>query len=255
MISGYLITSILVDGLDEDRFSIAKFYERRARRILPALFFVLIVTTVAGWVWMIPTEFEEYSRTLAAVVLFASNIYFWRVDDYFAPAAQVTPLSRWLVLAGRRGHSACAGTHRLHTDPHGTGRAGASRVDPADTETFLEDVAQVIRFEELQGVILVGHSFAGSIVSGLADRMPERLRHLVYLDAMILQSGQSQLDTAPAGLIETYEQRAKASSGGLTVMPNPPEHYGITDRKKACEMARQPRYPPSAPDLLRQAQP
>ena len=99
VISGYLITSILVDELDQDRFSIAKFYERRARRILPALFFVLIVTTVAGWVWMIPTEFEKYSRTLAAVVLFASNIYFWRVDDYFAPAAQVTPLLHTWSLA------------------------------------------------------------------------------------------------------------------------------------------------------------
>ena len=60
---------------------------------------MLIVTTVAGWVWMIPTEFEEYSRTLAAVVLFASNIYFWRVDDYFAPAAQVTPLLHTWSLA------------------------------------------------------------------------------------------------------------------------------------------------------------
>ena len=60
---------------------------------------MLIVTTVAGWVCMTPTEFEEYPRTLAAVVLFASNFYFWQVDDYFAPAAQVTPLLHTWSLA------------------------------------------------------------------------------------------------------------------------------------------------------------
>jgi len=96
-------------------------------------------------------------------------------------------------------------------------------------DTWIEDVGQVIRCEDLSDVILVGHSFAGSIVSGLADRMPERLRHLVYLDAMILQSGQAALDTAGAGHIERYRQRAVERDGVLLVPPNPPEYYGVFD--------------------------
>ena len=99
VISGYLITSILIEDLRSGRFSIARFYERRARRILPALFFVLIWTTVAGWLWMVPAQFEEYSRTLVSVVLFVSNIYIWRGEDYFAQAAELDPLLHTWSLA------------------------------------------------------------------------------------------------------------------------------------------------------------
>jgi pimeloyl-ACP methyl ester carboxylesterase len=56
----------------------------------------------------------------------------------------------------------------------------------ATLETFIEDIAHVLRCEDLDDVILVGHSFSGSVVSALADRMPETLRHLVYLDAQLL---------------------------------------------------------------------
>ena len=99
VISGYLITSILVEDLRTGRFSIARFYERRARRILPALFFVLICTSIAGWLWMVPAQLEEYSRTLVTVVLFVSNVYIWRGDDYFAPAAELNPLLHTWSLA------------------------------------------------------------------------------------------------------------------------------------------------------------
>jgi peptidoglycan/LPS O-acetylase OafA/YrhL len=99
VISGYLITSLLIEDLRRDRFSIARFYERRARRILPALFLVLLCTSVAAWMWMVPAQLEEYARTLVAVVLFVSNVYFWRVDDYFAPAAELNPLLHTWSLA------------------------------------------------------------------------------------------------------------------------------------------------------------
>lgn len=103
-------------------------------------------------------------------------------------------------------------------------------------ETWIEDVANVIRFEDLDDVILVGHSFAGSVVSSLADRMPERLRHLVYLDAQILRSGQSLADVLPPEFIERYEQRAMETSNGLSIPPNGPEYFGITDPKMAAWM-------------------
>jgi peptidoglycan/LPS O-acetylase OafA/YrhL len=99
VISGYLITSILLEDLATGRFSIGHFYERRARRLLPALFLVLFCTSIAGWLWMVPEQFEEYSRTLVAVVLFASNIYFWRTQDYFAPVAELNPLLHTWSLA------------------------------------------------------------------------------------------------------------------------------------------------------------
>ena len=99
-------------------------------------------------------------------------------------------------------------------------------------ETFIEDVAQVFRYEELTDVVLVGHSFSGPVITAIADRMPERLRHLVYLDAMVLQSGQSAVDTAPPALIAGYRDRA-AASGGLSVPPNEPGYYSITDPQQA----------------------
>jgi peptidoglycan/LPS O-acetylase OafA/YrhL len=99
VISGYLITSIILEEISAGRFSVAGFYERRARRILPALFFVLLGTTVAGWIWMVPSAFEEYSRALIAVVLFLSNVYFWRTEDYFEPTADLNPLLHTWSLA------------------------------------------------------------------------------------------------------------------------------------------------------------
>ena len=99
VISGYLITTILVDDLAAGRFSIARFYERRARRILPALFVVLAATSVLAWAWMVPSQLEDYARTVIAVVLFVSNIHFWRSEDYFAPVAELNPLLHTWSLA------------------------------------------------------------------------------------------------------------------------------------------------------------
>jgi len=95
-------------------------------------------------------------------------------------------------------------------------------------ETFIEDIAQVFKYEDLNDVILVGHSFAGSVLSAIADRLPDRLRHLVYLDALILNSGESSADRSP-DRIEVYRQQALASGDGLSIPPASPEHYGIAD--------------------------
>lgn len=99
--------------------------------------------------------------------------------------------------------------------------------------TFIEDVAQVLLYEDLHDVVLVGHSFAGSIVSALADRMPDRIGHLVYLDALLLQSGQATADTAPPELIETYKQRAMAHDG-VSIPPGPSDYFGVTDPSMAA---------------------
>ncbi|MCH4810779.1 acyltransferase family protein [Vreelandella neptunia] len=99
VISGYLITSILIKDLENGRFSIAQFYERRARRILPALFFVMMCCIPFAYTWMIPQQFKDFSQAFVAVSFFSSNILFWAKEDYFAPAAELNPLLHTWSLA------------------------------------------------------------------------------------------------------------------------------------------------------------
>lgn len=92
VISGFLITTIIYSELSENKFSILKFYERRARRILPALFLVLIVTTVLAVFTMLPNKLMTYGQALVGTVLFVSNIVLWKQSGYFATEAEMNPL-------------------------------------------------------------------------------------------------------------------------------------------------------------------
>ena len=100
VISGYLITTILIEDMEANRFSLLNFYERRARRILPALFFVMMVCLPFSWMWMLPSKMEAFSKSLIAVSLFASNILFWREDSrYFDGTEEEKPLLHTWSLA------------------------------------------------------------------------------------------------------------------------------------------------------------
>ncbi|QOR39302.1 acyltransferase [Billgrantia diversa] len=99
VISGYLITGIIYNEIVEEQFSIVNFYERRARRILPSLFFVSIVCMAVAWVWMLPEEFASLSKSLVAVNLFISNIHYWQDMDYFAGPAEMKPFLHTWSLA------------------------------------------------------------------------------------------------------------------------------------------------------------
>jgi peptidoglycan/LPS O-acetylase OafA/YrhL len=99
VISGFLITRILIDELDADRFSIVAFYERRARRILPALFVVAASCIPAAWLLLTPSEMKRFADSLAAVSVFSSNILFWRESGYFDTAAELKPLLHTWSLA------------------------------------------------------------------------------------------------------------------------------------------------------------
>jgi peptidoglycan/LPS O-acetylase OafA/YrhL/PAS domain-containing protein len=92
VISGYLITTIILGELEAGRFSIINFYERRARRILPALFLVMVVCFPFAWLWLMPSDTKEFSNSVIAVLAFASNIFFWRQSDYFDAAVELKPL-------------------------------------------------------------------------------------------------------------------------------------------------------------------
>ncbi len=100
VISGFLITGILVRELEENRFSILNFYERRARRILPALFVVMIATLAVGWWLHSPQRFEALGKSVVATIVFASNIWFWLgAGDYFGPNVDLEPLLHTWSLA------------------------------------------------------------------------------------------------------------------------------------------------------------
>lgn len=99
VISGYLITTIIIKELDAGTFTIANFYERRARRILPALFFVILICLPFAWYWLLPFELKDFGKSLMAVTLFSSNILFWLESDYFAAGAELIPLLHTWSLA------------------------------------------------------------------------------------------------------------------------------------------------------------
>lgn len=99
VISGYLITTIILTELEQGKFSIVNFYERRARRILPALFLVMLVCIPFAWFWLLPSDMKDFSESLVAVSVFASNILFWRESGYFDTAAELKPLLHTWSLA------------------------------------------------------------------------------------------------------------------------------------------------------------
>lgn len=99
VISGYLITSIILSEVEDGRFTLTGFYERRARRILPALFFVMLVCLPFAYLWMLPDQLEEFSRSVTAVSAFVSNFLFFTESGYFQSAAELKPLLHTWSLA------------------------------------------------------------------------------------------------------------------------------------------------------------
>lgn len=99
VISGYLITTIITQELERGRFSIVTFYERRARRILPALFFVIAACIPFAWLWLMPQDMRDFSQSISAVAAFGSNFLFWRESGYFDTAAELKPLLHTWSLA------------------------------------------------------------------------------------------------------------------------------------------------------------
>ena len=99
VISGYLITTIIISEMAEGKFSIVNFYERRARRILPALFFVMAACLPFAWLWLTPNDLKDFGQSLVAVSIFSSNVLFWWESGYFDTAAELKPLLHTWSLA------------------------------------------------------------------------------------------------------------------------------------------------------------
>ena len=99
VISGYLITSIILEELENGKFTIANFYERRIRRILTALFFVIIATLPFAYYWLLPNELGSFGKSITSVATFVSNFYFWQESDYFSTDSELLPFLHTWSLA------------------------------------------------------------------------------------------------------------------------------------------------------------
>lgn len=99
VISGYLITTLLIEDIENNNFSIVRFYKRRAQRILPALFFVVLACVPPASLLMMPGQLKDFSQSLVAVSLFGSNVLFWQESGYFDTAAEEKPLLHTWSLA------------------------------------------------------------------------------------------------------------------------------------------------------------
>jgi len=99
VISGYLITSLILQEMKEGGFSTLVFYERRIRRIFPAVFGLMLALFVVGYWLLLPQPFVELSKTALATTFFASNLLFWRQAGYFDAPGESKPLLHTWSLA------------------------------------------------------------------------------------------------------------------------------------------------------------
>lgn len=90
-----------------------------------------------------------------------------------------------------------------------------------DLETHIQDVLGVLEYEDLRDVVLVGHSYGGMVITGVADRSAERLACLVYLDAFVPNEGQSLLDLVGPEARARFEEQARTQGEGWRIPPNP----------------------------------
>jgi pimeloyl-ACP methyl ester carboxylesterase len=95
-------------------------------------------------------------------------------------------------------------------------------------ETHIADVIGLLTYEDLREVTLVGHSYGGMVITGVANQVTDRLAHLVYLDAFVPADGQCLLDLQPE-VRERFLGVATAQGDGWRIPPGPPERYGVTE--------------------------
>ena len=106
-------------------------------------------------------------------------------------------------------------------------------------ETHIQDILNVLRYEDLHRVVLACQSYGGMVVTGVADRMPERLAHLVYLNALVPEDGQAAFDLLPPAMRQRFEEAARTAGEGWRI-PVPP----LEDDPRIAAFARGRHVPP-----------
>ena len=105
-------------------------------------------------------------------------------------------------------------------------------------DTFVQDIVATLEMEELTDVILVGHSFGGAPITGAADRVPDRIAHLVYLDAALPQNGESVFSRFSPQIVAERRKLAQETGGGLTLPAPPPSAYGVEAQEDVAWLQR-----------------
>lgn len=123
--------------------------------------------------------------------------------------------------------------HEVFT-PTLTGVADRSHLSSPNVnlDTHVADVANLILWEELSDVILCGHSYGGCVVSGAADRVPDQIGALVYLDAFVLENGQCLNDTIPPEVRSERLALAKEAGEGWKLPPISAEEFNVNPRDR-----------------------
>ncbi len=127
------------------------------------------------------------------------------------------------VAAALRGQG-----HRVFT-PTQTGLGERSHLlsRQITVDTHIEDVASLIAFEDLRDIVLVGHSYGGMAVTGVADRLTDRIRHIVYLDALIPETGDTAFAILPAGMADARRKAVLEQGAGVALPVPGPEAFPI----------------------------
>ena len=99
VISGFLIGNIIYTEINDSRFSLLSFYNRRIRRIFPMLFVIQIFCTIGAFIWFLPNQLLTFGKSLLFTSAFASNIWFWSQAGYFAAPSELMPLLHTWSLA------------------------------------------------------------------------------------------------------------------------------------------------------------
>ena len=126
--------------------------------------------------------------------------------------------------------------HRVYT-PTLTGLGERSHLlnESITLETFITDIVNLFKWENLNDVVLLGHSFGGLVVSGVADRIPESIRQLIFLDGFLVENGQSPFDTLPVKAVEKLKNIATTQCNGLALPSPRPVLLGYPDNEKTTE--------------------
>ena len=123
--------------------------------------------------------------------------------------------------------------HRVFTPTlSGLGERSHQFSGAINLTAHIDDIRNLIRWERLENVILLGHSYGGMVISGVADRAPDKISALVYLDALIPKDGQSVFDLAPPEVGKVQLDGA-AAHGGFAVPPTPAAAFAVNEADRA----------------------
>ena len=98
-------------------------------------------------------------------------------------------------------------------------------------DTFITDVENHILYNDIKNIILVGHSFSGNVISGLAEKYKDRIKQLIYFDSMVVKGGQTPFDITNSEITKERIKLAEEFDNGVSIPPPSPEKFGIKDFK------------------------